>query len=130
MGPLLAALSAVLYGCGDYCGGVATRRAPAWTVTVSSQLAGLVAVLVLVPLVPSSGPTAHDLLLGALGGVAGGTGIMLLYHSLARGTMSIVSPVTAVCAALVPAVVGVAAGDRLHPGAAVGTPARWRPSRS
>ncbi|MFM7537745.1 MAG: EamA family transporter [Acidimicrobiales bacterium] len=114
MGPLLAALSAVVYGCADYCGGSATRRLPAATVTVMSQLAGLLTVLILLPIVPGT-PSMTDIALGAVGGLAGGTGIMLLYRSLALGAMSVVSPVTAVCAALVPAGIGLAAGER--PGA-------------
>ncbi len=114
MGPLLAALSAVVYGCADYCGGTATRRLPAATVTVTSQLAGLLAVLILLTVVPGT-PTVVDVGLGAIGGLAGGTGIMLLYRSLALGAMSVVSPVTAVCAAVVPVGIGLAAGER--PGA-------------
>jgi drug/metabolite transporter (DMT)-like permease len=111
MGPLLAALSAVVYGCADYFGGLATRRRPAPTVTVSSQLAGFATLAVLLVVVPGT-PSVADVLIGAAGGLAGGTGIMLLYRSLALGTMSIVSPVTAACAAIVPVLAGVAIGER------------------
>ena len=51
-------------------------------------------------------------------GVAGGTGVALLYRALAVGTMSIVAPTTAVCAAAVPVVVAFALGER--PGALAG----------
>jgi drug/metabolite transporter (DMT)-like permease len=60
--------------------------------------------------------TAHDFAIGALSGVAGGIGVGLLYQALAIGPMSAVAPVTALLAATVPVVVGLAQGER--PGAA------------
>jgi drug/metabolite transporter (DMT)-like permease len=109
----LALFSALVYGCADFCGGKATRRAAAQTVTVSSQLVGFVLVLALAPVVPSDGVTIRALGFGALGGLAGAVGLMCLYHALSIGTMSIVSPVTAVVAASVPVVAGLLSGERL-----------------
>jgi drug/metabolite transporter (DMT)-like permease len=59
--------------------------------------------LVLVPGVPR----AADLAWGSLAGVAGFAGIALLYRALAAGAMTVVAPVTAVTAAVVPLVVGL-----------------------
>ena len=116
MGFLLATLSSLVYGAADFCGGKATRHASAWTVTASSQLAGLVTVLVCLPLAGGDGPSWRAVIGGAMGGIGGAVGLMLLYHALAHGTMSIVSPVTAVSAATVPLVFGVGVlGER--PGA-------------
>ena len=116
MGLVLAFFSAIVYGCADFCGGKATRRAAATTVTCSSQLVGLAVLAVGVALVPADGPSLRVLGFGALGGLGGAVGIMLLYHGLAVGTMSIVSPVTAVTAAAVPLLTGtVLLGER--PGA-------------
>jgi drug/metabolite transporter (DMT)-like permease len=112
MGVILALLSAVLYGCADFGGGRATRLAKATTVTITSQLAGFVAVLAIAPFFPHGPISARMLIAGGLGGIAGGVGIMLLYQALAVGTMSIVSPVTAVCAALVPLLGGLLLGER------------------
>jgi drug/metabolite transporter (DMT)-like permease len=109
----LALVSALVYGCADFCGGKATRRAAAQTVTVSSQLVGLVLVLALAPIVPSGGVTTRALGFGALGGLTGAVGLMCLYHALSIGTMSIVSPVTAVVAASVPVVAGLLSGEHL-----------------
>jgi drug/metabolite transporter (DMT)-like permease len=109
----LALFSALVYGCADFCGGKATRRAAAETVTVSSQLVGFVLVLALAPIVPSGGVTGRALGFGALGGLAGAVGLMCLYHALSIGTMSIVSPVTAVVAASVPVVAGLLSGEQL-----------------
>jgi drug/metabolite transporter (DMT)-like permease len=64
---------------------------------------------------PGSPPAARDLAWGAVAGVAGGGGVALLYRALAIGPMSIVAPLTAVCAALIPVAAGVALGERLTP---------------
>jgi drug/metabolite transporter (DMT)-like permease len=106
MGPFLAVLSALVYGCADFLGGKATRRSAAATVTASSQLAGLSVLAIGVVIVGGEGPTLRVLAFGAVAGLAGAVGIILLYAALAQGTMSIVSPVTAVTAAIVPLIVG------------------------
>lgn len=116
MGVFLAFFSAIVYGCADFCGGKATRKTSVSTVTFTSQLSGLAVLAVGLALVPGDGPTVRALLFGAAGGLGGALGILLLYHGLAVGTMSIVSPVTAVTAATIP----VAAGTLLfheRPGA-------------
>jgi drug/metabolite transporter (DMT)-like permease len=80
---------------------------------VVSQGAGLVALLVAAPFFGGH-PAAGDLLWGLLGGVFGGVGIALLYHALSIGKMGVVSPITAVLAAIVPVGVGLLRGDALH----------------
>ncbi len=106
MGAFLAVLSALVYGCADFLGGKATRRSAAATVTASSQLAGLSVLAIGIVIVAGEGPTLRVLAFGAVAGLAGAVGIILLYAALAQGTMSIVSPVTAVTAAIVPLIVG------------------------
>jgi drug/metabolite transporter (DMT)-like permease len=106
MGPFLAVLSALVYGCADFLGGKATRKSAASTVTASSQLAGLSVLGVGLLLIGGKGPTLRVLSIGAIGGLAGAIGIVLLYAALAEGVMSIVSPVTAVTAAVVPLLAG------------------------
>ena len=106
MGIFLAVWSALVYGCADFCGGKATRKAPTSTVTFASQLSGLAVLAVGLALVPGGGPTMRAIGFGAVGGLGGAVGILLLYHGLAVGTMSIVSPVTAVTAATIPVIAG------------------------
>lgn len=109
----LAVLSSVTYGAADFLGGLATRRgSTVFSVVVFSQLAGLVLVLVALPFLPASSPTPMDFVWGAASGLAGGIGVALLYRGLAVGVMSVVAPVTAVCAVIIPVVVGVALGER------------------
>ena len=112
MAVLLALASAVVYGAADFCGGLATRRATAFAVVAVSQAAGLVALL---PLLPWLGghPGPVDLLWGVAAGLAGASGLVVFYRALAEGVMSVVAPVTAVAAAAVPVLVGVALGERI-----------------
>lgn len=106
MGLFLAFFSAIVYGCADFCGGKSTRKAASSTVTFSSQVAGLGVLAVALFFVPGDGPSLRVIGFGALGGLGGALGILLLYYGLAVGTMSIVSPVAAVTAAAIPVVVG------------------------
>jgi uncharacterized membrane protein len=116
---VLALASAAVYGTADFLGGLASRRAALFGVVATSQLAGLVALLALLPWL--GGPVGlADLAWGAAAGLAGATGLVLLFRALSRGVMSVVAPVTGVTAAAVPVVVGLLEGDRIGTSAAVG----------
>ncbi len=117
---LLALASAMVYGTGDFLGGLSTRRAPALLVITVGQAAGL-AVLVGMMLVSAPAhPVAADLAWGAVAGLFGGVGMALLYYALAIGSMSVVAPTTAVCAVAVPVLWEVRWGDAPGAQAAVG----------
>lgn len=112
MAVVLALASALVYGTSDFLGGLASRRAPVLAVVALSQAAGLTALLLLLPWL--GGPvTGADLLWGAAAGVAGATGLLVFFRTLAGGVMSVVAPTTAVTAAAVPVLVGVASGNRV-----------------
>ena len=114
MAVVLALASAIVYGAADFCGGLASRRATAFAVVAVSQLAGLVALLALLPWLGGD-PTGADLAWGAAAGVAGSSGLVLFYRALAAGVMSVVAPVTAVTAAALPVLAGLALGERIGP---------------
>lgn len=120
MTSVLALLAAITYGAADFLGGIATRRATMLGAVLVTQGSGLVFLLVVTPLLPDAQVGRHDLAFGALAGVTGSLGVGLLYLALAIGPMTVVAPVTAVCAAIVPLGIGVALGERPHPLAAVG----------
>ena len=108
----LGLLAAIFYGSADFCGGIATRRSPMFAVTVISQAVGLLLILVALPFFPSH-PTLWTLETGFIAGMCGGLGLLLLYHALSIGKMGVVSPITAVLAALTPVIVGAARGEHL-----------------
>jgi drug/metabolite transporter (DMT)-like permease len=109
---VLALTSAAVYGAADFFGGLAARRASAIAIVVVSQCAGLMSLLVVLPLLPAASPAASDWLWGAAAGVTGGTGVALLYRALAITSMAIAAPITAVCAVIVPVAVSIALGER------------------
>jgi drug/metabolite transporter (DMT)-like permease len=113
---LLASLaSAALYGAADFLGGLASRRANAVAIVVVSQVAGLLVLILMLPVLPPASPERNDWAWGVGAGVTGGIGVALLYRALAMGSMAIVAPITAVCAVTVPVVASIALGER--PGA-------------
>jgi len=116
---VLAFASAGFYGSADFLGGLASRRANTIAVVVISQGAGLIALGLMMPFLTAS-PTRHDLVWGAAAGVAGGTGVALLYRALAIGSMAVVAPITAVCAVIVPVAAAIAFGERPGTRVAVG----------
>jgi drug/metabolite transporter (DMT)-like permease len=110
---LFAIASAALYGAADFLGGMASRRASTIAVVVWSQAAGLVMLLLVLPLLPDASPSRSDWFWGGIAGIAGSVGVGLLYRALAIGTMAVVAPTTAVCAVVIPVIAGVLAGERL-----------------
>ena len=119
MAVLFSLLSATTYGIGDFCGGMATKRASAAAVLLWSHVVGLSLMIAAVPFVAGE-LAAHDVVIGAIGGLGGAAGVGLLYQALAIGPMSVVAPVTALLAAAVPVVAGVGSGERPGLGATVG----------
>lgn len=117
----LALTSGLVYGAADFLGGLATKRgSTVFSAVVWSQATGLLLVLLALPLLPPASPTAADLAWGAASGLAGGIGLAFLYRGLAVGVMSVVAPVTAVCAVIIPVAVGVALGERPSGAASAG----------
>jgi drug/metabolite transporter (DMT)-like permease len=110
---VLGLLAAVAYGVGDFAGAWASRRHSALTVLLYSYPVGAVLMIALLPAFPGH-VSARVLLFGVLGGLAGLLGVAIMYDLMTKAPMNIISPVTAVLAAIVPVVVGVIIGDRPH----------------
>ena len=108
----LAVASSLGYGVGDFAGGLAARRAPVLRVVTVTLLVSLAFEVVLWPAVGGRW-SAAALLWGGAAGLASAAASALLYASLARGPMSVLSPVTAVVSAALPVAAGLAAGERL-----------------
>jgi len=108
---LLALVAALVYGAADFCGGIASRKTPAATVVVVSQIAGVVVLAIAWFALPGRFYPS-DIVWGIGAGVAGSFAIAALYAALAVGRMGIVSPITAVIGASVPIVAGLLFGER------------------
>lgn len=108
---VLSLCSAVAYGLSDFLGGLFARRTSAWAVAAASQ--GTAAILTALLVISNPGePAVGVLLWGILGGLGSGAGNVLIYRGLAEGRMAVVAPISAIAAAALPALVGLASGER------------------
>jgi drug/metabolite transporter (DMT)-like permease len=108
---VLGLLAAALYGVGDFAGGFASRAHSAVTVLLYSYPIGAVLMAAMLPFFPGT-VTGRVVLFGVLGGLAGLIGVSLMYQLMVKAPMNVISPVTAVLAAIVPVLVGVSTGER------------------
>ncbi|MFB6560944.1 EamA family transporter [Streptomyces sp. NPDC056400] len=111
MTALFALATAVLWGLADFGGGLLTRRIPALTVVVVSQV---VAVVVLGAVVLGTGAwrEAGPQLWFAVGaGLVGPVAMLSFYKALALGPMGVVSPLGSL-GVVVPVTAGLMLGER------------------
>lgn len=114
MGPLLALTSSLLWGCGDFLGGISTRKVGALRVIAVSYPVGcVILVICALTVVPGTIDTT-TLWWSLLVGLAGILAMYMFYLTLAEGPMGILSPVTAVLSAGIPVVVGLLTGETLN----------------
>ena len=104
--------TALCWGLADFLGGLRTRRLTLGLVLLVSQLFGLAAIAVVVGLGALEVPGGADIAPAVIAGACQLAGIAALYKALAIGKMSVISPISASGAAVLPVIVGVAAGER------------------
>ncbi len=103
---LLGLASAFSWGAADFTGGLVSRKTGAFRAVLLGETVGL---LLLVPATLAVGermPGLGSMAQAALAGALGTLGLVLLYHAMATGTMSIAAPVSALMTAILPVVVG------------------------
>lgn len=120
MAVVLALLSAISYGAGDFTAGLASRRISAGIVTAVTQTFGLLAALTALSFFSGVGPRGSALAWGALSGVGSAIGTLALYQGLAVARMTVVATLSGVLTAVIPVVVGLALGNNLSVFAAAG----------
>ena len=113
---LLGLAAAVLYGGGDFLGGMATRRAHVLTVLTLVETAGVIVALAAAAMWPGPAGVA-GLAWGLSAGLVGGLGLIVFFTGLAAGPMSVVAPVSGLVSTVLPVAVALAGGER--PGAGV-----------
>ncbi|MGH9271953.1 MAG: EamA family transporter, partial [Ilumatobacteraceae bacterium] len=109
---VLALVSALAYGTGDYCGGRATRSVQLLVVSIVTQTTSTALALALVAIDASAFPSGATVAWSIAAGLMSLTGFLTFYEALARGSMTVVAPLTAVVSAIVPVIVGMASGER------------------
>lgn len=92
---------ALVFGSGDFLGGMASKRMGAFLATGVAGVVGLFVLFGLTFLVPGT-ITPETIFWGMVSGVCGALAILLLYAALAIGPMSILSPLGALISAIFP----------------------------
>lgn len=107
MFPVLFGLcSALSWGGGDFVGGLASRKIGAYRAVLYAEVVGLFllfggAILWREPMLGW-----QKILLAGAAGAIGSLGLLILYHAMTTGKMSIAMPVSALLAAVLPVIVG------------------------
>jgi drug/metabolite transporter (DMT)-like permease len=103
---LLGLSAAICWGASDFSGGLASRKTGAYRAIFYSETIGIVFVLAAALAFRQNFPSLQVCLLAAVAGAIGTLGILLLYHAMTLGLMSIATPVSALMAAVIPIVIG------------------------
>ncbi len=104
---LFGLASALSWGGGDFVGGVASRKVGAYRTVMFAEIFGLFLLFGAATFGGEPFLGWQNLLLAGLAGLIGSTGLLVLYQAMVYGQMSIATPVSALLAAVVPALVGV-----------------------
>jgi len=99
--------AALSWGAGDFSGGLAARKAGAYRSVFYGEVIGVAILMVIVSIAAEPLPNLKVWLLCMLAGALGSIGLLLLYHSMTLGLMSIAAPVSALLTAALPVVVGL-----------------------
>ena len=105
--PILFGLGAAFaWGAADFTGGLAARRTGAYRAALYGEATGLPFILVALLGSRETLPPVAPLAMAAFAGAIGTTGLLLLFHAMESGRMSIAAPVSALMAATLPVMVG------------------------
>ena len=107
----LALAASVLWGVGDFLGGVTSRRLATLTVLAISQAAGLAGILVVASFAGGGFLAGTAIAAAVAAGLAAAVGLACLYRGMAIGAIGVIAPISA-SAAVLPVTVGLARGER------------------
>lgn len=104
---VLGLASALTWGAGDFTGGLAARRVGAYRSVFYAEVIGVIFLFIVIGLTGEDLPGTRTMIFAVLAGMLGTVGLMLLYHAMSIGMMSIAAPVSALLAAALPVAVGI-----------------------
>ncbi|MGA7096864.1 MAG: DMT family transporter [Acidimicrobiia bacterium] len=108
---VLGAIGSLLYGVADFLGGEGARRAPAASIVLWSGLISFPLIAAAALLLGGEAGGA-DYVYGALAGLSGTIGLVLLFAGLGAGRAAAVAPASAAVGAVLPVLVAVLDGER------------------
>jgi drug/metabolite transporter (DMT)-like permease len=112
---LYGLICAIGWGAADFAGGLASRRTNPYRVLFLAEFSGLVLLFILVLIVGEPIPPLYAWLWSGIASGLGTFGLLMLFHALAEGQMSVAAPVSALLAAAVPVLVGAYSQGLLGP---------------
>lgn len=99
--------AALGWGAADFTGGLVARRTGAYRAVFYGETIGLVFIIVALFVDQEPLPNLAPLGLALFAGAMGTTGLLLLFHAMESGKMSVATPVSALMAATLPVIVGI-----------------------
>jgi drug/metabolite transporter (DMT)-like permease len=110
----LALIACLNWGISGFLAGMKSRIMPVLTLLVFSSMASVAMFIIIMGARGVPFPRDPRLLYAVMGGACGVGALYCLYRGLAVGAISVVVPVSSLCA-LVPVLTGLAIGEVLHP---------------
>lgn len=110
LGVSLGLGSALAYGSGDFCGGLATRRVAPFQVMALSSVVNVTVLLVVVLVFEQKPISLAAAGWAAAAGLLGTIGLTALYTGLARGHTALIAPGSGVLSAAIPVVITALVG--------------------
>ena len=102
IGVIFALTSAVVWGTGDFSGGMATRIQNQFQVLFLMTIPGIVMLAVIAAVIGEPFPSSVDAVWAFCAGTSGALGVAALYKGLANGNAATVAPTAAVIGAGIP----------------------------
>lgn len=118
-GIIITLLATTFWGLSDFGGSLISKRLPVPFVIAFYEVVGMVALGVVLLLVRPTVPTQEQILVAALAGAAGISGLALFFWAMSRGAMAVVAPIAS-AGAVIPVIYGIASGDPLTVSIAAG----------
>ena len=110
----LALIACLNWGISGFLAGMKSRIMPVLTLLVFSSMASVAMFIIIMGARGVPFPRDPRLLYAVMGGACGVGALYCLYRGLAVGAISVVVPVSSLCA-LVPVLTGLVIGEVLHP---------------
>ncbi|MCB0043974.1 MAG: DMT family transporter [Caldilineaceae bacterium] len=104
---LFGLLAAASWGTGDFCGGLATKRSPGYSVVTATEFVGAFLLIALALITGEAWPDGRSIWFSIAAGLAGLLGLGSLYQGLAVGRMGVIAPLSALIGAVIPVAVGL-----------------------
>lgn len=105
---IFGVLSGLIWGAGDFSGGLAAKKNSEFTVVVLAHFIGGLALIPLALIFQEPLPGGRDWLYGMGAGIFGAIALLAFYRAMADGPMGVIAPVTAVITSIIPVAVGFA----------------------